>query len=318
MRAVKRVLVGVDIGGTMTKVGLVDRVGLRLLESTMFRTPLLDLNSFLVALHATVSAVLRAGGSTLGDVIGVGVGVPGYVGGDVVSRVWDSLSFMNGAGFRNAVSLRLRLPVRLENDARVVALGEWYFGGHGTPSRMLSLTLGTGVGFGLVVDGRLREAAAVDHLGGHIEIRPTEDRCFCGLSGCLESLVGEPGLVRALERRRASKDSAARAPIRSARELFASASEGDTDAQEIVDQLIDDLSNGLNSYINLFAPDIIVLGGGVSMALPRYLQQLNAGVVASPFDGYHPTLRLSSLGSDAGILGAAALWVGQGDPPFER
>ncbi len=245
--------------------------------------------------------------------------MPGYVDGDQVSLVWESIAFIEGTALRPALEEELGFPIRMDNDGRAVAMGEAYFGGH-TPSllghpagracqppRLLSLTLGTGVGVALVVDGRLLEKSSIGHLAGHIPIRPGGGPCFCGFSGCLESLVGGPGLVRNFTHFSQEKPGGGQA-LPDAREIFELARQGHPAATQAVTRLVDDLIVGLNAYIFLYGPDVIVLGGGLSNSLGPWLPVIRQGVFAHPFNGYQVQVNLSSLGEQAGLYGAAALW----------
>jgi predicted NBD/HSP70 family sugar kinase len=184
-------------------------------------------------------------------------------------------------------------------------------GGACQPRRLLSLTLGTGVGVALVVEGRLLEKSSIGHLAGHIPIRSGGGPCFCGFSGCLESLVGGPGLVRNFARFSLEKPGGGQA-LPDAREIFELAGQGHPAARQAVNQLLEDLIVGLNAYIFLYGPDVIVLGGGLSNSLGPWLPVIRQGVFAHPYDGYQVRVDLSTLGEQAGLYGAAALW--EADP----
>jgi glucokinase len=207
----------------------------------------------------------------------------------------------------------------MDNDGRAVAMGEAYFGGHtpagmgrsagGTcqPRRLLSLTLGSGVGVALVVDGRLLEKSSIGHLAGHIPIRLGGGPCFCGFSGCLESLVSASGLICNFANFNQGKPVDETVGL-DARRIFELAKNGHPAATRAVTQLLDDLSVGLNAYIFLYGPDVIVLGGGLANSLAPWLPAIRQGVFAHPYDGYQVMVNLSSLGEQAGLYGAASLW----------
>jgi glucokinase len=195
-RKIAPVLVlGVDIGGTRTKLGLVGMPEARILAVVSRPTVLSSLDELLGGLDRALNELCRQSGVDRNNVAAAGIGLPGCVLGDQVSLLWPSMGFMEGSGFRPAAEARLGLPVRMDNDARLIALAEAVVGAGGKARRLLSLTLGTGIGIGLVVDGALQEKTAINHMAGHILIHPGARSCYCRLSGCLESLVSGPALV---------------------------------------------------------------------------------------------------------------------------
>lgn len=299
-------VIGVDIGGTRVKYGIVEiRTGVQvasLVRPTDFRT----LSQFIQAFKSAVRALVEEAGLGESDLKAIGMGVPGFVEGDFISQVWEHLSFLKGEGFQKSISEAMNKPVRLDNDARAVALGELHYGKHGRADRMLSLTLGTGVGFAFIVDGELQEKSSIRHLGGHILIRPGAAACYCGLSGCLESLVNGPRLVESFQAYQEGSSREYRFP-ETAEGVFCGAREGHAEAVKAVEKLVEDLTAGLNVYINVFAPDLIVLGGGLSKGIELYLPEIEEALIDSPFEGYQVRVDTSHLVEDAGLLGAAAL-----------
>ncbi|MCC7446618.1 MAG: ROK family protein [Anaerolineae bacterium] len=292
-----------DIGGTRTKYGLMDVTCGDIVADAVAPTETSGLRSFVNAAAEALSRLCQETCINRHQVVGAGVGVPGYVADDVISMVWESLAFMEGTAFRPTLEAALKIPVRMENDARIVALGEAYYGGHGTVRRLLSLTLGTGLGFGLVIDRQLQERTSINHLSGHIPLRPGTKPCYCGFSGCLESWVN----ATALEEHYRARVSNSAAPI-DTRTIFERAAQHDPAAEQAVHQLVADLTAGLNAYCYLFAPDVIVLGGGLSYSLDAWLPQIQQGLFAHPYEGYRAQVCLSSLKERAGLFGAASLW----------
>lgn len=296
-----RFAVGVDIGGTRTKSGLVDLLNGTVVGIEVAPTETDDADRFLASLRDSCNRLLQKAGVHYADAAGIGIGVPGFTRGGVVESTWGFLTFMEEYPLERAVEDALPLLCRIDNDARLVALGEALYGAAKGAGRSITLTLGTGVGFGLVADGAFATEAPIDHMAGHIAVRSDGRQCYCGRRGCLESLVSATGL------RAAMSDSTGRAWA--TEEIFAAAASGDDTATAVVDQFLDDLSSGLNSFIWVHAPDIVVLAGGVSLALASYLPRLQRSLVAAPFRACHPELRLSRLQEEAGILGSAALFI---------
>jgi len=303
----QRLVLGVDVGGTRTKVGLLSMPDAHLLALGSRPTVLDSLDGLLGDLDRALRILCVQAGVDRATVLGAGIGLPGCVLGDDLSLLWPSMRFMEGDHFRPAAEARLGLPVRMDNDARLVALGEAVVGAGRKARRLLSLTLGTGIGVGMVVDGALQEKTAISHMAGHILIHPGTHSCYCGLSGCLESLVSGPALVERYTSLCASPPDGPAIAAEAERILDAAAA-GHEVAGRAVQGMLDDLALGLSVYINLYAPDVIVLGGGLARGLRRYLPAMRKGLVTRPFAGYKVSLRISRLGERAGIYGAASLW----------
>jgi glucokinase len=293
----------IDVGGTRTKYGLLNPATQALIARLVWPTDTRGRAEFIETTRRALDEICRQASVSPAQVTAGGVGIPGFIGNDLVSMVWEALSFMEGPGFLAALRAALPFPLHFENDARIVALGEAHFGAHGSPSRLLSLTLGTGVGFGLVIDGVLQEKTCANHMAGHMPVRPGGRPCYCGISGCLETLVGAAALVEYYLKERPTPPQ--REP--DARDVFAAALQGDAPAQHAVRQVLADLVAGLNGYGYLFAPEVIVLGGGMAQGLAPWLPEIQSGLFAHPFDGYTVQVRLSQLKEDAGLYGAAAL-----------
>jgi glucokinase len=302
------VVLAIDVGGTRTKYGLVALDTGELLALDSGPTVTRGLMPFIVGIDAALEILCRRARVPRDAIQSIGIGLPGCVLGDSISMIWDALAYTVGDHFRPELERELGLPVRIDNDARVVGLGEAHHGAGRSARRLLSLTLGTGVGFAFLVDGRLQEPTSINHMAGHILIRPGARPCYCGISGCLETLVGGPTLVERYGElaRRDPAGGGDGGPDVAA--VFAAAADGDPAGQQVVGQLVDDLSAGLNVYANVFAPDTVVLGGGVAQGLVSHLPALQARLVARPFEGYSARVVPSALGEKAGIYGAASLW----------
>ncbi len=308
--SISSIVMGVDIGGTRTKYGLVNLATGERIAQHIGDTSYRNLDDFIAALERAQDALLAESGLNSKDLQGIGIGVPGFVQDDWISLVWDFLSFMEGTHFRPAIEEALKRPVRIENDARAVALGEYYYGRHGQPARMLSLTLGTGVGFGFVVDGALHERTSLAHMAGHILVRPGAAECYCGMNGCLESLVNSQHLLQTFAAAQAKRPDVPFPYSQDAEGILRAAAEGHPIAAEVASQMVADLVTGLNVYIYQYAPDMFVLGGGLAAGLHPFLPAITQGLKVQPFQGYHAQVRLTKLGPAAGLYGAASLWMG--------
>ena len=241
----------------------------------------------------------------------MGIGAPGFVYDDgSVDSTFGFLPFMDlHYPLKNEIENRFGLPCRVDNDARIVAMGEAVFGRGQAYKRVLVITLGTGLGIGLIVEGRFETRLPYSHLGGHITVATSNVLCYCGRKGCLEALVSATGLTDAASRAGWVKINPG-IPM-TAEAIFGAEQEGNELAAVIVSDFLDNLSTGISNYITLFVPDIIILGGGVSKGLDPYLGRIRQVRYLSPFTGYEFEIALSVLGEQSGILGSAALFLNQ-------
>ncbi len=296
-----KLVIGVDIGGTRTKWGLVNIYSGEVLHSIVCPTEKTIAVDFLQQVGEVVKQ-LTSVAVTLGHTIsGIGFGVPGYTGesGEVVTT-YGFLEFMENYPLKTIIEAAFLLPCKVDNDARVVALGEALYGQGKGYNRVLTLTLGTGVGVGFVVNGAFIDALPVAHMGGHIKITDGAIKCYCGKTGCLEALVATGGIEQ-LARQWMGYPC-------SVKEVFDAAGNDDPLAIEVVAQLLKYLHTGIHNYVNLLAPDMIVLGGGIARGLSPYVDMIRGSSYLSPYPGYHFTLAVSTLHELAGMLGSAALF----------
>lgn len=304
---------GVDLGGTNIKVALVDENG-EILQEASAPT---NLPRPAEAVCDDIAALCRqlAEGQ---EVAGIGVGCPGTVDGSMVlySNNLDWHDFAMG----DYLTEKTGLPVTLGNDANVAALGEAMAGCAKGAQSAVVVTLGTGVGGGVVLDGKLLTGytGAASEVG-HMVILDTPDapRCTCGRPGCLESLASATALIRMTkEARRAHPESALNslAPTEEAvdgRTAFDAAAQGDAAGREVVDTYTHYLAVGVANLINIFFPEVIGLSGGVANQGENLLVPLRAAVEPMVFghDFARKKTRITTctLGYRAGVIGAALL-----------
>jgi glucokinase len=295
--------IGLDVGGTSARAGLVSDAG-KVLLRTSARTGLkADQATLLERFQLGVQAVRRFADDRSLPVAGIGIAMPAFLDDQGCVTGSCNLPGLNGAPVARLLEDRFHLPVRIENDVSACAYGEYYFGGHrGTSRRMLFLAVGTGIGAGMVVDGRLLRLSH-DCLGdpGHVIVDPTgQSPCRCGGNGCMEAVAGGWALIE-----RAQKLGIEATP----REIFERAHAGNAALARLVAQAASAIGAGLASLAVLLTPDTIALGGGVaedggeSFRL-RIDETLRSHAAPLFTDG----LRLvpARSGSAAGLLGAAA------------
>ena len=297
--------IGIDIGGTRTKYGLVDITNGYLLETAIHPTEKKNESAFFEQANTAVSQ-LRSRALQLGrTVTGIGVGVSSFVHANgIVDSTYGFQEFLEDYPLRSRLEDKFNLPVRIDNDARAVALGEALYGKGKNIQRVLSLTLGTGLGFGFVVNGRFPDALALSHMAGHIVIADSDVRCYCGKTGCLESLVSSFGIINAAKKFGWQGDSSHSS---FSEEIFSKAKEANMIARDIVNHMLLHLQTGIQNYVNLFAPDIIILGGGIAQGLIPFADRLAVNPYLKPYKNYQFQIAISELGEKAGIMGSAAL-----------
>ena len=302
---------GIDVGGTTVKCGLFEENG-SLIDK--WEIPTRTENggeNVLPDIAATVMSKMTVKKIAKEDVIGVGVGIPGPVMRGVVP-VAVNLHW----GEKNVeyeLGNLLDMKVRAGNDANVAALGEqWKGGGEGMES-VIMVTLGTGVGGGIIVDGKIVEGAhGAGGEIGHIHVEDSiTDPCGCGNCGCLEQVASATGIVRLAKEELAKNPvlpSALRDTEVTSKAVFDAYKDGDAMASTIVNRFAKYLGTGIATIAAVTDPEVIVIGGGVSKAGECLTDIVGNYFRARAFSACrHTMIVLAKLGNDAGIYGAARL-----------
>jgi glucokinase len=312
-----RAAIGIDIGGTNVKLGLVDERGKVLLRDTFLTKGCKDRPELLDKLVDHIQTLAGEARRRKLRVAGVGIGAPGPID---VERGFVYF-FPNVPGWKNTplkkiLQKRLRMPVFVDNDANAMALGEARFGAARGAKSVVALTLGTGIGGGLVLDGRLFHGSHFSAAEiGHMVVDPSGPLCACGNRGCIETFVGN-GYITAQVRKdiRAGKKTLLKKWMREGQELTPklmkeAARVGDPYAREFWRQTGGRLGTFLAGIVNLLDPERIEIGGGIAQEGEVILIPLRAALkkkafpIASRFVKVLPAV----LGTDAGLVGAAAL-----------
>ena len=302
---------GVDIGGTTAKLGLFDAQG-TVLDKWEIPTRKQEQGSQIIPdIAAAIEQKMKDRGLEKDRVIGIGLGVPGPV--DKNGVVFQAVNLGWGVVDLRAKMQELTgLPVKAGNDANVAALGEQWKGGGKGYDDMVLVTLGTGVGGGIIVNGKM--LVGVGGAGGeighiHLEDHETEP-CGCGKYGCLEQYGSATGVVRLANRKLQSsdEDSVLRTRNVSAKAVFDAVKAGDSLAMQVAEEFGEYLGKGLAIIADICNPKAFVLGGGVSKAgdvLISYVQKYYKKYVFHASED--AIFALAALGNDAGIYGAAKL-----------
>ena len=278
-----RVLLGVDVGGSAISAGLVTEDG-EVLATAESPTHVDGPGSAVPTLGHLVDDLRRRAESRGLTPTAVGVGLPGIVDADNGVMV-SSMNFVPElvhVPLTERLGAATGLPVFVDNDVNAHALGAWMFGAaRGTRSLAL-LAVGTGVGGGVILDGKLlRGARGCAGEIGHITIDRAGPRCVCGGQGCLCTFVGGRAIAGEARRRAAAEPAGALLALAggdagaiTARLVFAAAAQGDRVAGEVVDQALDALATGLGTILNVLDPEMIIVTGGVAGSLVRFEAEL--------------------------------------------
>lgn len=309
--------IGIDLGGTNIAAGIVDATGQILQKSSIPTQHERDYLEVIRDMALLIYGLIDKGGYELANIASIGIGCPG-----AVDKKWGEIIFANNLNWHDVpiqALLReyLNLPIYLENDAAAAALAEYLFGSCQGTENSITLTLGTGVGSGMIMNGQLFSGShgAGAHLG-HMIVETDGIPCTCGNKGCWEQYVSATSLVR--EGQKAVKESPDGLIAKlaeqdlskvTAKMVLDAAKEKDPAVVKIFDRYIDYLAMGMITIINAFDPEVIAIGGGVSQAGDFLLQSLCEEVEKHIFykDVAHARICLAQLGNDAGIIGAAML-----------
>ena len=303
---------GIDLGGTTVKIAYFDQNGTML---DKWEIPTVTESSgarILPDIADSVQGYLEAHNIPREDILGLGIGVPGPVSGKGVVNRCVNLGW-GVFNIAEALSALTGFPVKAGNDANVAALGEFWKGGGRGCENMVFVTLGTGVGGGIVIDGKLLHGSHGSGAEiGHMVLRPQEpERCGCGKRGCVEQFCSATGIVRMAKRKLAGchtpsvlRDMGAFA----AKDVFDAGKAGDAFALEILDEYFRLLGEFLGSLCSVADPEIVVLGGGVSKAGKMLLEGVEPYFHEYVFHAASDVkFSLASLGNDAGAYGAFKL-----------
>ncbi|MCI9037086.1 MAG: ROK family protein [Oscillospiraceae bacterium] len=309
--------IGIDVGGTNLKAGLVDE-HYQIAATKKMPLQFTSMEQMGETLADMAIALAEENHIPRSQVASVGMGFPGPVDdrrGVVVKTVNIPIRFMPVAEMFHR---RWDVPVHLGNDADCAALGEFYHYEDKDVESLILVTLGTGIGTGIILHGKIH--AGINGCageGGHMVIVHGGEPCTCGRQGCWERYASANALIRqtraAMEADRGSAMWAMAGGLEGVdgRTAFAAMREGDGTARAVVGRYLDYLANGLSNLVNIFQPEVISLGGGVSHERDEDLLLPLQGMILEQCFGResdrHTRLTKAKLGNDAGMIGAALL-----------
>ncbi len=308
---------GVDIGGTTVKIGLVDENGC-IIEKSVFPTPT-NYESFIEEISKRIKKILKNNNLQVENLLGIGVGCPGVVDSNGIILSSCNLNLTN-ANLKEGLLKEFSTKIKVSNDANCAIMAEVKFGSAKGYRNAVMLTLGTGVGGGVVIDGKLFEGGnSTGAELGHFTLVANGEQCSCGRKGCVEQYVSTSSIIKNAKKEMLNeKDSSLWKAVSKNLDLldgimvFNEAKKGDKTALKVVDNFINYLADTIMSYNNVFRPEIFILGGGVS-AQGDYIiekvvnkcERFNYGYKGAPI----PKITCATLYNDAGIVGAFSLIV---------
>lgn len=307
-------MIGIDLGGTSIKFGLVSSTG-EILRKTKKKTPASkNFEEVLAVIQTEVKNILRQQGIKGKEVCGVGIGVPGVVNGKG-EVVFANNLFWKKKPLKQFLESGLGIPVKVGNDASLAGLGEFYFGAMKNTTNAVLLTLGTGLGAGVIINGKVFHGS--HYLGteiGHMILGDNFYDCNCGNNGCLETFASATALVKYVNRLLDAGEASDLREIQRAQQkpltpqqIFDAAEREDPVALKALERFTYYLAVGMANLINILDPEVIALGGGLSERGDVFLQALRQMTKTMTYvKAQNPTeIRIAELKNDAGILGSA-------------
>jgi len=308
----KKTAIAVDVGGTKIAAGIVDIDG-HLQSLSRADTPIASSDEVVAAIERIIETLFNSSGG----VVGIGLSVAGTIdfkNGMIVES--PNLPFSN-LRLREKIESEFGLPTLLDNDGNLATFGEKHYGAARSAQNVIGLTLGTGIGAGIIINGCLYRGATGSAAEiGHMVIQATGPRCTCGSYGCFEEMAAGRTLVK-LAKEKVERDRESQILQLAEGEIekitgpivTEAARAGDKIANEVFNEIGFWLGIGINNILNIFNPEVVVIGGGMAEAGDLLLNRAREVV----FDRtLHPNqdvaeIILASLGNNAGIFGAAAL-----------
>ncbi|NIP39628.1 MAG: ROK family protein [Candidatus Dadabacteria bacterium] len=311
-------VIGIDIGGTNLRGAVVDSKGKILMRHSVSSDAHIGIGNLIDNMINLINSLRKDY-----KITGIGIGMPGII--DAKNGViTQAPNIKNAADYpiRKILKNKIKpkLPIFIENDANCAALGEYRYGAGIGLSTLIMITLGTGVGGGIILDGKLWNGAhGMGGEIGHIKIYPGGNKCNCGHRGCLESYASLSGMKlkikKGIKENRINKNLLEK--IKSTHEdrlpelFFKEAKNGNRFSKKLWEEFGTALGLGISTLTNLLNPEIVVIGGGIAGAWQTFIPSTKKAVKENTLIGPYNKLKIdrSKLKDDAGILGAASLVI---------
>lgn len=305
---------GVDLGGTNTKIGILNREG-DILKSRIIKTLSAEgVDNTLERIWKTIQELAQELDINIKNIKGIGLGIPGPVLEQSIVAFFANFPWERNINIKEKLEKLTGIETKLDNDANIIALGEAKYGAAKGSKSSVTVALGTGIGGGIYIDGKLVSGAkGAGGEVGHMKIVKDGKLCGCGQRGCFEAYVSAIGLIReAVSRLTVNKQNLLYKMIDGdlmkleAKDIFDAAREGDAFSLDLVDYEAEYLALGIANILNIINPEVVVLGGGVALAGDILLNPMKEKMVkyALPVTLEELKIVQGVLGNEAGIKGA--------------
>lgn len=305
-------VIGIDLGGTSVKYALIDEEGNFLFEGKLPSYAEVSAEAVIGQLTKAIEEVTAFAATNRWGVSGIGLGTPGIV--DATGRIVlggaENIKGWENLPLANRLELATGLPTRLANDANLMGLGETMYGAGRGATDVLFLTVGTGIGGAVIIDGKLFTGFGGRGTElGHVPLIANGEACACGSVGCLEHYASTTALVRRFTQRSTETGRTYGGEEINGELIVRLYKAGDALATECLDEHCDYLGHGIAGFINIFSPQRVVIGGGLSEAGSFYIDKLRerAQRYAIADCALNTVIMAAELGNKAGCMGAASL-----------
>ena len=310
---------GVDLGGTNTKIGILDENGEILIKETIKTFSEKGMETTLKRIWGTIEKLMEQRKIKKENILGIGVGIPGPVMNEEIVGFFANFDWEVDVNISKLMENISGIPTKLENDVNMIAVGESKFGAGKGSKSSITIALGTGIGGGIIVNSKL--ISGINGAGGeigHMKVVDGGKLCGCGQKGCFEAYASATGIIREAQSRLVvNKKNLLFEKINGniseleAKDIFDCAKKGDKFSLDIVDYASGYLAMGIGNLLNVINPEVIILSGGVSLAGEILLKSVKNKLInyAMPITMKNLEIRLGELGNDAGIKGGIALFL---------
>lgn len=311
--------IGIDLGGTNTKIGVVDSEG-NLLNSKIIKTySHQNVDITLERIWETVKNLVSEKEISTSSISGIGIGIPGPVKNQSVVGFFANFDWKRNLNLKEKMENLTGIETKIENDVNIIAQGEAIFGAAKGKKSSITIAIGTGIGGGIFLNGNLISGmSGVGGEVGHMKIVKDGKLCGCGQQGCFEAYASANSLVKeAKERLQSNKNNLLFKEINGnlekleAKHIFDAAKKGDKFSQDLIEYESDFLALGIGNLLNIINPECIVISGGISLAGDQILLPIKEKLKKYTMPPALENLEIMTgiLGNEAGIKGAVALFA---------
>lgn len=310
----KNYVIGIDLGGTKISAAIADLNGNVIFQTTLPTNAQEGEEAVLGRMISVIETLLEKSNKTIEEVVSIGIGSPGPLDakkGIIITT--PNLPFRN-CDIVSPIKNKFNVPVHLDNDANVAAIGEFMLGAAKGTENMVYITVSTGVGGGAVINGKIYRGNTSNALEiGHTTILPDGPRCNCGNHGCVEALASGTAIAKRAKEaiERGLDTTLANYENVTSYEVFREAEKGDIVATDILDRSLNYLGICVANTITSFDPEMVVIGGGVSKGGDIVFERVQQVVNERCFKAMAEACKIvpAGLGTDAGVIGAVALAI---------